>query len=735
MEENNTFLGNDNFYKQPITQTLEKNYMPYAMSVIISRAIPEIDGFKPSHRKLLYTMYKMGLMSGARTKSSNVVGQTMKLNPHGDMAIYETMVRLTRSNEALLYPFVDSKGNFGKQYSRDMAFAAPRYTEVKLDPICGDIFGDIDKNTVDFVDNYDATMKEPVLLPTAFPNILVNPNQGIAVGMASNIASFNLGEICEATIEYMKNDKVVLSQYIKAPDFSTGATLLYDEEEMQKVLETGRGSFKLRSVYSYDKKNNCIEITEIPYSTTLEVIIEKIVELIKAGKIREISDVRDETDKNGLKITLDLKRGTDPDKLMTRLFKLTTLEDTFSCNFNLLIDGGPVVLGVRGILREWVRFRIGCVKRRLAYDIEKKSDRLHLLEGLAKILLDIDKAVSIIRHTELESMVVPNLMKGFDIDNVQAEYIADIKLRNLNREYILKRTEDIETLTKEILDLTKTLGSEAAVKKLIAKQLSELSKKYGAERKTQIIAADEVEHFSEEQFVEDYALTLFFTRDNYLKKVSAVSLRSSGKDHNLKEGDVILQEIDTTNKSDLLLFSDKGNVYKCKINDIADSKVSQMGEYLPNLLSMESDEKIVFIHPTLDYKGNFLYCFASGKMAKVPVNAYATKTNRKRLQNAYYMGSPLVKIVFLGEEEHDFVVFSNLGKALFFNSAKIPLKTTKTTQGVSVMISKKGSVVSNVVLASESGIEDVSYYKTKNIPAMGNFLREEDNPNKQMSLI
>lgn len=731
----NSSMENEKFYKQPITQTLEKNYMPYAMSVIISRAIPEIDGFKPSHRKLLYTMYKMGLMSGARTKSSNVVGQTMKLNPHGDMAIYETMVRLTRSNEALLHPFVDSKGNFGKQYSRDMAFAAPRYTEVKLDGLCAEIFGDIDKNTVDFVDNYDATLKEPTLLPTAFPNILVNPNQGIAVGMASNIASFNLAEICQATVEYMKDKNVDLTQYIKAPDFSTGATLLYDSEEMKKVIEAGRGSFKLRSLYSYDKKNNCIEITQIPYTTTSEVIIDKIVELIKANKLREISDVRDETDKGGLKITLDLKRGTDPDKLMTRLFKLTTLEDSFSCNFNLLIDGRPVVLGVRGILGEWVRFRIGCVKRRLAFDIEKKSDRLHLLEGLAKILLDIDKAVSIIRHTELESMVVPNLMKGFEIDNVQAEYIADIKLRNLNREYILKRTEDIETLTKEILELTKTLGSEAAIKKLIAKQLMEISKKYGVERKTQVIDADEVEHFSEENFIEDYPLTLFFTRDNYLKKVSAVSLRSSGKEHNLKEGDVILQEIETVNKADLLLFSDKGNVYKYKISDIADSKVSLMGEYLPNLLSSEADEKIVFIHPTSDYKGNFLYCFANGKMAKVPALAYETKTNRKRLQNAYYMGSPLVKIIFLGEEENDYIVFSNLGKALLFNSAKIPLKTTKTTQGVNVMISKKGSLVANVVLASQSGIEDVSYYKTKNIPAMGNFLREEDNPNKQMSLI
>ena len=586
------------------------------------------------------------------------------------MAIYETMVRLTRSCESLLHPFVDSKGNFGKQYSRDMAFAAPRYTEVKLDPICNDIFADIDKNTVDFVDNYDATMKEPVLLPTAFPNVLVNPNQGIAVGMASNIASFNLREVCDATIAYMKDPQVDLLEYIKAPDFSTGATLLYSEEEMRQIIETGRGSFKLRSVYQYDKKNNCIEITEIPYTTTSEVIIDKIVELIKAGKVREISDLRDETDKNGLKITLDLKRGTDPDKLMTRLFKMTTLQDTFSCNFNILIDSRPVVLGVRGVLGEWVRFRMGCVKRRLAFDIEKKSDKLHLLRGLEKILLDIDKAVSIIRHTELESMVVPNLMKGFGIDQIQAEYIADIRLRNLNREYILKRTQEIESLAEEIEDLKKTLGSEAAVKKLIAKQLGELSKKYGADRKTKIVAEDEVAHYSEEHFVEDYALTLFFTRDNYLKKVSAASLRSSNSEHKLKDGDEIIQEIESSNKAELLLFSDKCNVYKYKISEIADSKVSLMGEYLPNLLTMEPDEKIVFIHPTTDYSGNFLYSFASGKMAKVPVSAYETKTNRKRLSNAYYAGSPLVKISFLGMEEQDFIVFPTSARHCFSTVGK-----------------------------------------------------------------
>ncbi len=725
---------NQAFFPQPVTETLKQNYMPYAMSVIISRAIPEIDGFKPSHRKLLYTMYKMGLLTGARTKSSNVVGQTMKLNPHGDMAIYETMVRLTRGNGALLHPFIDSKGNFGKQYSRDMAYAAPRYTEVKLDGVCNEVFGDIDKNTVDFIDNYDATTKEPVLLPTAFPNILVNPNQGIAVGMASNIASFNLKEVCLATMAYLKDPDTDLLSCMPAPDFSTGAMLLYDEAEMKKIYEAGRGSFYLRAVYQFDKKNNCIEITQIPYTTTAEAIMDKLVDLIKAGRVREVADMRDETDIGGLKITLDLKRGTDPDMLMTRLYKLTPLQDAFSCNFNLLIDGRPQVLGVRGIIAEWIRFRMGCIKRALAFDIEKKTAHLHLLNGLKKILLDIDKAISIIRHTELEAMVIPNLQKGFDIDALQAEFIAEIRLRNLNREYILKRTNEIETLTDDIASLKATLESEAKIKKMIEAQLRRISEKYGQERKTQLISPDDATHYNEDQFVEDFPLTLFLTKENYLKKVSALSLRSSNGEHKLKEDDCIVQEAETTNKSELLLFSDKCNVYKTRINDIPDSKISLMGEYLPNLLQTEPDEKILFIHPTTDYSGNLLFCFQNGKMAKVPLSAYATKTNRRRLTNAYYAGSPLACIMWLGNDERELVVYSNLGKALFMQTTKVPLKTTKTTQGVQVMISKKGSIVQMVRPAELSGIKDLDYYKTKNIPAMGCFLKTEDLPAKQLAL-
>jgi len=726
------------FTPQPITETLEKNFMPYAMSIIISRALPEIDGFKPSHRKLLYTMYKMSLLTGARTKSSNVVGQTMKLNPHGDMAIYETLVRLTRGNQALLHPFIDSKGNFGRQYSRDMAYAAARYTEVKLDSICSEVFGDIDKNTVDFVPNYDATSQEPTLLPTAFPNILVNPSQGIAVGMASNIASFSLREVCAATIALLKHGKSVsaedLLELMPAPDFSTGATLLYNKEDTAKIYETGRGSFRLRSVYQYDKSNNCIEITEIPYTTTSEAIIDKIVELIKAGKVKEISDLRDETDIKGLKITLDLKRGTDPDKLMTRLFKMTSLQDTFACNFNLLIDARPIVLGVRGILDEWIRFRMGCIMRQIAYDIEKKSDKLHLLQGLKKILLDIDKAISIVRNTESEDMVVPNLMAGFEIDQIQAEYVAEIRLRNLNREYILKRTNEIDALIKEIDDLKKTLESEKAIKNIIVKQLEGIAKKYGCDRRTLLVDEGEVEHYDEEQHIEDFALTLFFTRDNYIKKVSAASLRSSGSEHKLKEGDAIIQELETSNRAELLLFSDRCNVYKLRLNDLADSKISLMGEYLPNVLQMEDGERILFIHPTADYSGNLLFCYESGKMSKVPVGAYATKTNRKRLTGAYYAGSPLVCMVALGDTDYDLVVYSSLSKALLFNTSKIPLKTTKTTQGVQVMLSKKGSMVSMVLRAETCGIENLDYYKTKNIPAMGCFLKDEDLPNKQLTL-
>ncbi|MBQ7953485.1 MAG: topoisomerase IV, partial [Clostridia bacterium] len=603
--------------------------MPYAMSVIVSRAIPEIDGLKPSHRKLLYTMYKMGLLNGKTIKSANIAGQTMKLNPHGDAAIYETMVRLTEGHEALLHPLVESKGSFGKHYS-DMAYAAPRYTEAKLAPICSEIFADIDKNTVDFIDNYDNTMKEPVLLPTKFPNILVNPNMGIAVGMASNICSFNLKEICATTIAFLKNEKCNIQKTLLAPDFSTGGEIIYDEEQMKAIYETGRGSFKIRSKYSYDKKNNCIDIFEIPYTTKSDIILAKIIELIKANKVKEISDIRDETDKNGLKITIDLKRGTDPEKLMQKLFKMTTLMDSFGCNFNILIGSTPKVMGIREILSEWSKFRIDCIKRQLAYDIGKKSDRLHLLEGLEKILLDIDKAIKIIRETDEDEMVVPNLMSGFGIDEIQAEFVAEIKLRNLNKEYILKRTQDIEDLIDEIARLRAIYGDEEQVKLVIIDQLKEISKKYGQERKTAIIGNDEIEEYHEEEIVENYNLRLFLTRDGYLKKISLVSLRTSGEQR-LKEGDEIVLEKETENIAEIVVFTDKCNAYKAKLSDIPDGKASQLGEYLPTLLKMEPDEKVVGIAITRDYKGNMLFCFENGKMKKTPLEGYATKTNRKKL--------------------------------------------------------------------------------------------------------
>ena len=603
--------------EQPITETLEKNYMPYAMSVIVSRAIPEIDGLKPAHRKLLYTMYKMGLLGGKLTKSANVVGQTMKLNPHGDSAIYETMVRLTRGNEALLHPLIESQGNFGKQYSRDMAYAASRYTEVRLDPICAELFGDINKNTVKFVDNYDGEMKEPTLLPAAFPNILVNPNQGIAVGMASNICSFNLKETCEATIAYMKDKNTDIMEYMPAPDFSMGAELIYSKKEMRKIYETGRGSFKLRSKYVYDKANNCIEITEIPYTTTSEAIIGKIMDLIKANRLKEISDARDETGLDGFKITIDLKRGTNPDDLMLKLYKLTPLEDSFACNFNVLINNRPVVLGVGEILGYWIDFRMQCIKNSIRYDIEKKSEKLHLLTGLKKILLDIDKAVSIVRHTERDEDVVPNLMDGFGIDEIQAEYVADIKLRYLNREYILSRTAEIEKLMEELEELNETLSSDKKVKKLIAAQLNQIVKKYGQPRKTQLIMEDELTEYKEEEHINDYALTIFFTRENYLKKVSAVSLRSTTTEHKLKEDDEIVQTIETTNISDMLFFSNKCNVYKMKTYDMPDCKVSAMGEYLPGLLGLDEGEKIIYTVVTADYKGTMLYVVKQKHMLPV----------------------------------------------------------------------------------------------------------------------
>lgn len=720
--------------EQPITETLEKNYMPYAMSVIVSRAIPEIDGLKPAHRKLLYTMYKMGLLGGKLTKSANVVGQTMKLNPHGDAAIYETLVRLTEGNEALLHPFVESQGNFGKQYSRDMAYAASRYTEVRLAPICQEIFGDINKNTVPFVDNYDGELKEPVLLPTSFPNVLVNPNKGIAVGMASDICSFNLREVCNATIAYLKDENADLMEVMPAPDFSMGANIIYSKEAMREIYETGKGSFKMRATYEYDSKNNCIEISEIPYSTTCEAIIAKIMELIKANKLREISDARDETGLNGFKLTIDLKRGTDPEALMLKLFKLTPLEDSFSCNFNILIKNTPKVMGIKEILANWVDFRKECIKNSLKFDMDKKSEKLHLLTGLKKILMDIDKAIAIIRHTEKEEDVVPNLMQGFEIDKIQAEYVAEIKLRNLNREYILNRTSEIEKLIEEIDELQRILSSEKEVRKLIIKQLEGVAKKYGKDRKTKLITDDEVEEYNEEKTIDDYALTIFTTAEGYIKKVSANSLRLTTSEHKLKEDDKIIQTIETTNKSDLLFFSNKSVVYKMKTYELNDCKVSAMGEYLPGLLGLENGEKILYTVVTTDYKGVMLFSFENGKIAKVGLSSYATKTNRKKLIGAYSDKVPVCDIKWISEDT-EIVCYADNNKVLAVTTDKIAEKSTKSTQGVQVMkLTKKGAKMSKVLLAAESGIENLKYYSTKNIPAVGSFLKKDDTKNRQLSL-
>ncbi len=712
--------------EQPITETLEKNYMPYAMSVIVSRAIPEIDGLKPSHRKLLYTMYKMGLLGGKLTKSANVVGQTMKLNPHGDQAIYATLVRLTEGNETLLLPLIESKGNFGKQYSRDMAFAAPRYTEVRLASVCAEFFGDINKNTVKFVDNYDGELKEPTLLPVAFPNILVNSNLGIAVGMASNICSFNLSEVCEATIAYMKNPGCDLLEYMPAPDFPLGANLIYDRAQMGEIYKTGRGSFKLRAEYTYDKKNNCIEITEIPYTASVEAIIEKLMELIKANKLKEISDVRDETGIDGFKLTIDLKRGVDPDALMLKLFKLTPLEDSFSCNFNVLINNTPRVMGVGEILGHWIDFRVGCIKRGLRFDIDKKSERLHLLTGLKKILLDIDKAVSIIRHTELEADVVPNLMTGFGIDKVQAEYVAEIKLRNLNREYILNRTADIEKLLADIDELNRILSSDREVKKVIAKQLREIEKKYGKPRRTKLISGEDIGVYEESTTIEDYPVTLFVTREGYVKKVTVQSLRSTTSEHKLKEDDEVARTIETTNRAELLYFTDKASVYKTHLYDLPDGKVSALGEYMPAVLGVDKDEKLLYAAVTTDFAGFMLFCFENGKMARVPLSAYATKTNRKKLIGAYSDKAAVVSMLQLTEET-DMAAFTDNNKALVFNTDKIPEKSTKSTQGVQVMkLTKKGARMTRVVPLGESELEDPAHFRTKNIPAAGSFLRKDD---------
>ena len=718
--------------EQPVTETLEINYMPYAMSVIVSRAIPEIDGFKPSHRKLLYTMYKMGLLNGGRTKSANIVGQTMQLNPHGDAAIYETMVRLAKGNETLLHPFVDSKGNFGKVYSRDMAYAASRYTEAKLDAICTELFRDIDSDTVDMVDNYDATMKEPTLLPTTFPNVLVSANQGIAVGMASNICSFNLKEVCDTAIALMKNPEHDILETLPGPDFSTGAELLFNEATTREIYQTGRGSFKLRAKWRYVKEGNLIEITEIPYTTATEVIIDKIVELNKSGKIKEIVDIRDETDLGGLKLTIDLKRGVEPEKLMQKLFRLTTLQDSFPCNFNVLIAGMPKVLGVGEILEEWTAWRTDCVKRRLFFQIGKKEDRLHLLKGLERILLDIDKAIRVIRETEQEAEVVPNLMIEFGIDEIQANYVAEIKLRNINKEYILKQTRAIDQLEEEIEDLQSTLNSSRKLKNVIIKELEEVSKKYGQPRKTEIVyQTAEIEPEEEEESVPDYPVTVFVSREGYLKKITAQSLRMSGE-QKFKEGDSLSFSRESSNRAELLVFTDRFQCYKTRLSDFDDSKASLLGEYLPQKLGFEAGENLVSLVFTGDYKGFVLFFFENGKVAKVPLSAYETKTNRKKLTGAYSDKSPLVKVLAM-EADDQMVVYTTDGRAAIFSTAQLNPKTTRNTQGVAVLTLKKKAVVRDAVLLEGSGIVNQSRYRTKTIPSAGALLKEEDGVEKQES--
>ncbi len=718
--------------EQAISETLEINYMPYAMSVIVSRAIPEIDGFKPSHRKLLYTMYKMGLLSGGRTKSANIVGQTMRLNPHGDAAIYETMVRLAKGNETLLHPFVDSKGNFGKVYSRDMAYAASRYTEAKLDSICTELFKDIDSDTVDMVDNYHATMKEPALLPTTFPNVLVSANQGIAVGMASNICSFNLKEVCDTTIALMKNPEHDVLETLPGPDFSTGAELLFDETATREIYSTGRGSFKLRAKWQYVKDGNRIEITEIPYSTTSEVIMDKVAELIKAGKIKEIADMRDETDLGGLKLTIDLKRGVEPEKLMQKLFRLTSLQDSFACNFNILIAGMPRVMGVREILEEWTAWRMDCVKRRLFFQIQKKEDRLHLLQGLERILLDIDKAIAIIRETELESEVVPNLMIGFGIDEIQANYVAEIKLRNINKEYILKQTRAISDLEKEIAELRDTLNSSRKLKNVIIKELQQVADKFGKPRKTEIIyEAAQIEQETEEEEIPDYPVTVFVSREGYLKKITAQSLRMSGE-QKFKEGDSLAFSRETTNRAELLVFTDKFQCYKTRLSDFDDGKASQLGDYLPAKLGMEQGETVAQVIFAGDYKGFVLFFFENGKAAKVPLSAYETKTNRRKLTGAYSDKSALRSCMAL-DTDTQLVVYSTDGRALIFSTALLTPKTTRNTQGVAVMSLKKKATLSHVTLLEGSGIVTESRYRCKTIPGAGAVVKEEDSPHKQTS--
>ena len=718
--------------EQAISETLEINYMPYAMSVIVSRAIPEIDGFKPSHRKLLYTMYKMGLLKGKLTKSANIVGQTMQLNPHGDAAIYETMVRLARGNETLLHPFVASKGNFGKVYSRDMAYAASRYTEAKLEPLCEELFRDIDYDTVDMVDNYDASRKEPTLLPTTFPNVLVSANQGIAVGMASNICSFNLREVCETTIALMNNPDHDILETLPGPDFSTGAELLFDEAATREIYSTGRGSFKLRAKWRYEKKENVIEIYEIPYSTTSEVIIDKVADLIKAGKIKEINDMRDETDLSGLKLAIDLKRGVDPEKLMQKLFRLTPLQDNFACNFNILIAGMPQVMGVGAILEEWTAWRTDCVKRRIYYQINKKEERLHLLKGLERILLDIDKAIRIIRETELESEVIPNLMIGFGIDEIQANYVAEIKLRNINKEYILKQIKAVDSLEEEIADLKDILGSRRRLKNVIISELKEVAEKYGEPRKTQIIyETAQLEAAEEEDDTPDYPVTLFVSNEGYLKKITQQSLRMSGE-QKFKEGDSLAFSRETTNKAEILVFTDRYQCYKSRLSDFDDSKASLLGDYLPQKLGMDPGENVIQVILPGDYKGFVLFFFENGKVAKVPLSAYETKTNRRRLTGAYSDKSPLKAAIAL-DADTQVVLYATDGRALIFSTALLTPKTTRNTIGVSAMSLKKKSVISRAALLEGSGVVNASRYRCRSIPAAGALLKEDDTPEKQIT--
>ena len=720
--------------EQPITQTLEFNYMPYAMSVIVSRAIPEIDGFKPSHRKLLYTMYQMKLLGGARTKSANVVGQTMKLNPHGDAAIYDTLVRLSRGYGALLHPFVDSKGNFGKVYSRDMAWAASRYTEVRLDAICAELFRDIDQDTVDFVDNYDGKMKEPTLLPTTFPNVLVSANQGIAVGMASNLCGFNLGEVCDTTIAFLKNPDHDIMTTLKAPDLPTGGELLYDAAALGEIYRTGRGSFRVRAKWRYNKAENLIEVYEIPYSTTSEAIMDKVAELIKAGKVREIADMRDETDLTGLKLTIDLKRGTDPDKLMARLFKSTPLMDSQSCNFNILIAGMPRVMGVREILEEWVAWRMESVRRRVYYSMNKKKEKLHLLRGLRRILLDIDRAIQIIRDTEEDAEVVPNLMIGFGIDQVQAEYVADIRLRNINKEYILKRTQEVDALSDEIADLEDTVSSPKRIQGIIIGELEEVKKKYAVPRRTDIVYDHQTEELlTAEEEVPDYPVHLFFSREGYLKKITQQSLRMAS-DQKYKEGDGPFLQWEATNRDELLVFTDKQQCYKTRLSDFEDTKASALGDYLPTKLGMEAEERAIWACIPGDYTGQLLFFFDNGKAARVELSAYRTQTRRKKLTGAYSDKAPLVS-AFLVREDFEAAVISTEGRCLIFHTAALNPKTTRTTQGVNVMTLKPKYRVERVLPLAETSIVNAARYRGRSLPAVGALLKEEDRGEKQMTLL